>query len=70
DWIVPSLWGKARLNQLGYFEIGGQRFFFIPGPSGAPQAGLWFSLTQDENFVSFDPGSQGTIYGCSLPSGY
>ena len=70
DWIVKKMWGKARLNDLGYFQIGGQRFFFIPGASGAPLAGLWFSLIQDENWVCFDPGSQGVIYGGTLPTGY
>lgn len=70
DWISPSTWGKAQLAPMDYFEIGGQRFFQISGASGAPAAGLWFSLTLDQDFYCVDPGSNGFLYGLTIPSGY
>lgn len=70
DWIVPSLWIRARLFDVKYYEKGGQRFFPIIGASGAPSATTWFSMIQAENWVNTDPGSGGVLYGCSQPSGY
>ena len=70
DWIVPSLWLRARLFDVKYYEKGGIRFFPIAGTDGAPAASTWFSLLQAENWVNTDPGSGGVLYACSQPSGY
>ena len=71
DFINPKLWGRARLTDLHWVTTpGGQRFFPLYGGSGAPAASIWFGLTMDEDFYSVDMGGQGSLLGCTLPTGY
>jgi hypothetical protein len=72
DYIVPRLWGRARLDEMKFFETPGtnNRFFQLYGGSGAPANGVWFSLTVNEDFYVTDAGAQGVLYGCSLPTLY
>ncbi len=37
---------------------------------GAPAAGTWFSIVSNEDWYCVDPGSNGVLYGCSIPTGY
>ena len=70
DYIVPSTWITCRLDEEKFFQLPGsnQRFFPIAGGSGAPRAGVWVSLTKDEDWATWDPGAQGVVYGLTLPS--
>jgi hypothetical protein len=72
DYIIPDMWGIARLDEEKFFQTPGtsQRFFPLYGGSGAPAAGVWFSLTCDENLYTIDPGAQGTIATLSTPALY
>lgn len=72
DYIIPELWGRARLDEMKFFDTpgSGQKFFRLYGASGAPAGGFWFSLTVNEDFYCTDPGAQGVIYGLTLPALY
>jgi hypothetical protein len=63
DYIVPEMLGRARLDEMKFFQTPGsnQRFFPLYGGSGAPAAGVWFGLTVDEDLYCIDPGSMGTV---------
>lgn len=74
-YIVPTLWGIARLAPTDFFQTPGVqgaagRFFPLYGSSGAPASGVWFSLTKDEDLYTIDPGAQGVISGLSVPTLY
>lgn len=61
DYFVPSDFGRARLDEMKFFQTPGtnQRFFPLYGGSGAPAAGVWFGLTIDEDVYHIDPGATG-----------
>ena len=68
DYIIPDQWGRARLDEMKFFQTPGtnQRFFPLYGGSGAPAAGVWFGLTCDEDLYTIDPGAQGLISGLAV----
>ncbi len=71
DVFVPEEFGRARLDEMKFFETPGttQRFFPLYGGSGAPAAGVWFGLTVDEDLYHINPGNTGVV--TNLPrSGY
>ncbi len=71
DFFIPEEFGRARLDEMKFFQTPGsnQRFFPLYGGSGAPAAGVWFGLTCDEDLYQINPGNTGVIFG--LPrSGY
>lgn len=71
DWISPQeTWGVARLHDVKYFEIGGQRFFPIYGSGGSPSAGLWFALVANQNWFCANPGGNGYISALPVNSPY
>lgn len=75
DYVIPELFGWARLKELGFFETPGKsgpdaRFYQLAGGSGGPAAALWFGLTVNENLYSIDPGAGGFISGLNLPALY
>jgi hypothetical protein len=63
DYFVPSDFGRARLDEMKFFQTPGtnQRFFPLYGGSGAPAAGVWFGLTCDEDLYNINPGATGFI---------
>lgn len=63
DMFVPEEWGRARLDELKFFQTPGsnQRFFPLYGGSGAPAAGVWFGMTVDEDLYHINPGNTGVI---------
>lgn len=72
DYIIPRQYGRARLDEMKFFETPGtnNRFFQLYGASGAPANGVWFGLTVNEDFYNIDAGAQGVLYGCALPTLY
>jgi len=68
DYIIPDQWGIARLDEEKFFETPGtsQRFFPLYGGSGAPAAGVWFSITVDEDLYNVDPGAQGVVSNLAI----
>lgn len=73
-YIVPSDWGRARLGNEGpgFFQIPGKsgydsRFFNLVGASGAPAAGVWFSIVQCDDLYCLNPGQSGVV--TNLPPG-
>jgi hypothetical protein len=73
NFIVPRMWGMARLSDADFFETDGKsgpdaRFIQIYGGSGGPAAATWFGLTVEENPYTIDPGSQGLVYNLPLPA--
>jgi len=71
DWISPQeTWGVARLHDVKYFEIGGQRFFPIYGAGGSPSAGLWFAMVANQNFFCSNPGANGYISALPVSAPY
>jgi hypothetical protein len=65
DYFVPSECGRARLDEMKFFQTPGsnQRFFPLYGGSGAPAAGVWFGLTCSEDMYHVNPGNTGVLYG-------
>jgi hypothetical protein len=62
-------WSRVQIKDIGFYEIDGQRFFTIYDSStGAPKAAQWFSLYWLENYVSHNPGEDGYIKQCGLPT--
>ncbi len=63
DLFVPEDWGRARLDEMKFFQTPGsnQRFFPLYGGSGAPAAGVWFGLTCDEDLYHVNPGNTGCV---------
>jgi hypothetical protein len=75
DLFPPKVWGRTQLDDMHFYEeaVGqaeGRRFFELRGGSGAPAAGVWFGLTNDEDFFCSNPGGAVVIDGLTLPSGY
>lgn len=71
DFVNPKKWGKAQLKPLDWYtNRAGQRFFTLFAGDGSPAATTWFGLELHEDFVNFDPGSEGMLYGCTAPTGY
>lgn len=68
DYIIPSSWIRARLDDVGFYEVGNQRFFQLYAADGGPAAGLWFGMVLHEDYVCDNPGQQGVIYGCTQPT--
>jgi hypothetical protein len=69
DVIQKSSWLRARLTDVKFYEVGGQRFFQLYDSStGSPAASIWFGLVLHEDYVCDNPGQQGVIYGCSQPT--
>lgn len=73
--IIPSLWGRARLRQPGFVELPGTtgasaRFYRIPGGSGGPSAAVWFGFQNADDIYCTDPGAQGVVTGCPLGTLY
>lgn len=69
DLIVPSDWGRVQIKDLGYYEVGGQRFFTLyDSTTGSPSANLWFGLYILENYICRNPGNGGFLSGLTLPS--
>ncbi len=71
DWISPQeTWGVARLHDVKYFEIGGQRFFPIYGGDGSPAAGLWFAMVANQNYFCSNPGANGFVSALPINAPY
>jgi len=71
DWISPQeTWGVARLHDVKYFEIGGQRFFPIYGAGGSPNAGIWFAMVANQNYFCANPGANGFISALPINAPY
>jgi len=75
DYIIPELWGWARLGEMDFFETPGKsgadaRFFQLSGGSGGPAAAVWFGLTCEEQPYNVRPGAGGFIYGLTAPPLY
>ena len=70
DFIIPKLWGRAMLHDLKFHEVGGKTIFESRAATGNLKAAQHFHLVSAFDYVSFDPGSQGYIYGLVVPSGY
>lgn len=68
DYILPTTWKRAQLADVGFHEVGGQRFFTLYGADGGPAASLWFGLTMHQDWVCDNPGVQGVLYGCTQPT--
>lgn len=68
DAIIPSLWSRMRLADVGFHEVGNVRFFTLYDSGGSPAATLWFGLTVHEDYICHNPGAQGVIYGCTAAS--
>lgn len=73
NFIVPRLWGMARLSDADFFETDGKtgpdaRFIQVYGGSGGPAASTWFGLTAEENPYTIDPGAQGVVSNLSIPN--
>lgn len=70
DWFSPNSWGVARLHDLKFFEIGGNRFFPLYGAGGSPSAAMWFALILQENWFCMNPRQNGYIKSVPLGSLY
>lgn len=70
DFISPKTWGRARLKDLDWLDIDGQRVFEVRASNGGLVAAVLMYLMQVENFYCVDPAAQGFIHTLSLPSGY
>ena len=68
DLICASDWGRVQIKDLGYYEMGGQRFFTLYGADGSPSANTWFGLYILENYICRNPGNGGFLSGLTLPS--
>ncbi len=68
DFIVPTDWIRARLKDVGFWEMNGNRFFTLYGSDGSPASAMWFALTMMEDYVCMNPGNGGVIYGCTAPT--
>jgi len=74
-YIIPSLWGRAQLAPVDFFQTPGVsgpagRFFTLYGGSGAPASAVWFGLVRNEDLFCIDPGAQGVAEVVSVPSLY
>ncbi len=75
NYIVPSDFGRARLAPTGFYETPGKsgqdaRFIQLYAASGGPAAGVWFSMTKDDDLYCINPGEQGLITSLPLGSFY
>lgn len=68
DLLCPSDWGRVQIKDVGYYEMGGQRFFTLYGADGSPSANTWFGLYLLENYICRNPGNGGFLSGLTLPS--
>lgn len=70
--FIPSEFGRARLDEMKFFQTPGsnQRFFPLYGASGAPAAGVWFGNVIDEDLYHINPGNTGVLYNLPVTGFY
>lgn len=68
DLVCFSDWGRVQIKDVGYYEVGGQRFFTLYGADGSPSANQWFALYLLENYICRNPGNGGYLSGLTLPT--
>lgn len=70
DFIIPKLWGRAMLHDTKFHEVEGRTVFEVRTSTGTVAAATIFYLVQSFDYYCVDPGAQGYLYGCSVPTGY
>lgn len=68
DVIDLDRWGSAVLKELDWYQVGNQRLFELRGSSGGVASGILMYLEYHADWFTDDPGSQGFIFGLSIPS--
>jgi len=68
DAMCFSDWGRVQIRDVGYYEVGGNRFFTLYGSGGSPSANTWFALYLLENYICRNPGNGGTLSSLTLPT--
>jgi len=71
DFFVPAECDRVMLpdGDVQFFTTpAGEKFFPLYDSGGSPKAATWFGLTTEQNLVMPNPGRNGVITNCSLPS--
>ncbi|HWR49921.1 MAG TPA: hypothetical protein VN428_02370 [Bryobacteraceae bacterium] len=68
-WLDKSKWQRVYAKDLGFLEepSSGRKVFMKRASTGQLVHGVEFFLTTAENFAVSDPGSQGLLYGLTIP---
>lgn len=70
DFLDLSHWGRAVMQDIDFYEIGGQTVFPIYGTSGGLAAAYIFYFITGFQVWMDSPRSGGYIYNLAIPSGY
>ena len=72
NWIDPKNWLRVYLKELEFYkEPGtGRTVFTKYASTGYPSAAIVYYMMLVENFVCVDPGSEGFLYGLSIPTDF
>lgn len=70
DFIIPSLWGRAELKEIGWYEVGGRRLFEMRGPSGGVATSMVSYIVASWNLFNQNPGAGAYIKSLAVPTGY
>ena len=70
DFINLAHWGRAVMQDIDFYEVGGQTVFPIYGASGGLAAAYIFYLITGFQLWMDSPRSGAYIYNLAIPSGY
>lgn len=69
DFINPDKWGRAEALPLGFYDIGGKRFFEArDGSTGQVASAMDWYLVDAFDWYTRDPGCQGYIDNLGVPA--
>jgi hypothetical protein len=70
DFLDPSHWGRAVMQDIDFYDVGGQTVFPIYGPSGGISAAYIFYFVTGFQVWTDSPRSGAYIDSLAIPTGY
>jgi hypothetical protein len=70
DFCVKQFWGRAELNPVGFYEVGGKKFFEVRDALGGVATSQLFYIVASFNLFHKNPAGASFIDTLSIPSGY
>tara|TARA_Y100000310_G_scaffold26486_1_gene25267 strand:+ start:6353 stop:7621 length:1269 start_codon:yes stop_codon:yes gene_type:complete len=70
DFIVKEAWGRAEMDEPGFYTVDGRKIFEVRGASGGVATSNVFYLTASFNLFVNNPAACSYIDGLTIPTGY
>lgn len=70
DFIVPSMWGRAVMHDVSFYQVDGKKIFELRGASGGVRTAQVFYITSSWNLFLKNPAAAAYIDNLTVPAGY